>query len=135
MQAVIETDILFGPETVGDFVSGLDQNEKIYVGSGSGYFFIGDAGLFLQDMPAIDRAFRDANAKKMNRCRTVPKSAGVPLRDRKVRKYYRKLLGNGSAVIVEGKEVGGFWTEDEFRQAMKEAGNDYAQAVHRRNMA
>ena len=127
-QATKETDIEFIPMGVKDFVTGLDKKETIFVGSGSGYFFIGDAGTFLKDLPAIDDAFQASAKRRLKRSKTPAPERALPLGDRVVRKYYRTLLRDGKVIIIEGKGLGGFWTEREFRSAMKASGNSYARA-------
>lgn len=127
-QATKETDIEFTPMKVSDFVSTIDEKEMIYVGSGSGYFFIGEAGAFLRDLPAIDNAFQVSVKRKIKKNKKKPSEENIPIGDRKVKKYYRKLLNKGKGIIVEGSELGGFWTEKEFRTTMEASKNNYIRA-------
>lgn len=126
-----DTALYYRDRNVVDFISELDKSTKIFVGSGSSYFFIGTAGRFIEDIEDIENALAFAPSKKKNvpSEKDKPEERRKPLRERCIVDFFWKFQKDGYAVIIEGSEVGGFWTEEEFDSFMKKYKEDYMEVI------
>lgn len=113
------------------------DDKTVFIGSGSGYFFVGTCSEFLRDVKKIDEALARTQMKRKGRqekCRRRDDAGGkereyIPLEERSVVDHYPRLQMDGYSIIVEGEETGRFWTKNEFDTAMAEAGGDYFKAM------
>ena len=106
---------------------------KIFVGSGSGYFFVGTPETFINDMEKINEAFMDVPQKKKKQADDADSCAEIPLKDRTVLNFFERIQHDGHAIVIEGSEVGSFWTENEYLEALKGNEGNYREILKGRH--
>ncbi len=89
----------------------IKAGEVLFVGAKSSYFFIGVKEEFIRN---IDRVSVDL---MMDTCATQKeREKFVPIRERKVVDIYSRFQGDGTVLILEGKEQGQYWFLEEYRR-------------------
>ena len=98
-----ETIKPFVGKTLWDFLSKVPDDSRVlfYIGTGSGFHFIGTKEDYLRD-------------EKRIKGKSKRQIADLYLRDRKIKDIYIRIQG-GYAIILEGDEQGAYWTFNEYK--------------------
>lgn len=131
---------------LSDFIKTLPDDEIMYIGSASSYFFIGDKKTLLDDLPILDNQFWEYNVqlfrRRLHECVRYKRAhkpieyhmsskylkntsknmfnQSLPLLKRKIVSTHKKILIDepGTSIIVEGNEYGSFWFWHEYEEKM-----------------
>lgn len=96
--------------------------KTVCIGSRSSFFFIGPAEEAMEDMPILGAIARFCVALLAHKHVKLPKNLAMGgMGGRKVlKKYYRDTAeGKEAVIIVEGSEMGAFWTRGEYLAGKK----------------
>lgn len=104
-------------------------NNDVFIGSGSGFFYIGQAALFASKVPSIDTNNINVKKreiavleKKLQEAKAYVENY-VSVIDRKVMSEFPKALG-GTAIKISGNEVGKIWLKEEVKNMEVENGKN-----------
>ena len=103
-----------GNTNIMSYVKSLPSEAAIIVGAASGFFYAGTAEEFIRNIDEIECGINFCNVKREGR------GNRTPLRERNMISAYERISESGIAIIVEGYELGGFWTSDEFARTISE---------------
>ena len=137
------------PMILDKYMKNIKPNENIYIGSGSGYLFIGTLRQYKIDFDKIsqdatrqlnktierlnalvehinqeiDKANQELDGHNLPKIKERLTRTKKSLYERIVLDSYKKVMVDepGTAIIIRGSENGRFWLRSEYEQVKKEA--------------
>lgn len=136
------------PSILDQYMKGIKPDEVVYIGSGSGYLFIGTLKQYKVDFEQIsddctkqlnktvarlnglvehineeiDKANQDLDGHELPKIKERLTKTKKTLYERIVLDSYKKVMEDepGTAIIIRGSENGRFWLRSEYDRAKEE---------------
>jgi len=88
------------------------NGENVFIGARSSFFFIGPADEAINELHVLSAMLKHITSPKARI--SLDSGEGRKLGRRKVITTYTHEMGDGTVILVEGKEFGAFWTRNEY---------------------